>query len=163
MVPGPFPIDQVWSEPRAKLGVYRFLKSGSLSNLGSKIEFWVLKWKEHSCDGGLVKLFCRKLDGLSFSKKFFVKKLFRSRVTAEKRDSGGEMSVWLWCSCLVHVLMLIKWKLIWTVYIIIVAHEMGYNIGAKFFQKNRSRKKLWPKNCLNKWFLENFRVVFWCG
>ena len=59
---------------------------------------------------------------------------------AENRDSGGEMSVWLWCSCLVHVLMLIKWKLIWTVYIRVLAHEMGYNIGLKIFLKNESEK-----------------------
>ena len=59
---------------------------------------------------------------------------------AEKRDFGGEMSVEFWCSCLVHVFMLMKWKLLWTVYIRVVAHEMGYNIGAKFFQKNEFEK-----------------------
>jgi len=59
---------------------------------------------------------------------------------AEKRDSGGEMSVWLWCSCLVHVLMSRKWKLIWTIYIRVVAHEIVYNIGVKFFQKSEFEK-----------------------
>ena len=74
-------------------------------------------------------MICRKFDGLSFSKKKFVEKLIRSRVMADNRDFGGEMSVMLWCLCLVHVLMSRKWKLIWTIYIRDVAHEMGYNIG----------------------------------
>ena len=59
---------------------------------------------------------------------------------ADNRDFGGEMSVRFWCLCLVHVLMSRKWKLICTVYIRIVAREMGYNIGSKFFQKNEFEK-----------------------
>ena len=59
---------------------------------------------------------------------------------ADNRDFGGEMSVGFWCSCLVHVLMSGKWKLIWTIYIRVVAHEIGYNIGVKFFQKNEFEK-----------------------
>jgi len=85
-------------------------------------------------------MICRKSDELSFSKRKFVDKSLRSRVMAEKRYFGGEMSVGFWCSCLVHVLMSRKWKLIGTVYIRFVAHEIGYNIGVKFFQKNLLEK-----------------------
>jgi len=72
---GPSPIDQAWSEPLPKVGVWVFLKKGSLSKLGSKTGFGFLKRKEQSWEGGLSRMICRKSDGLSFSKKKFVEKL----------------------------------------------------------------------------------------
>ena len=79
---------------------------------------------------------------------------------AEKREFGGEMSVRLWCSCLVHVLMSGKWKLIGTVYVRDVAHEMGYNIGAKFFQKSEIEKSYDQKTAFTCYVQEMFGSSF---
>jgi len=77
------------------------IRGMGVSENGKFVKTWVKYWiwsyevEDTELTRSFVKIFCRKLDGLSFSKKIFVKKLFRSRVTPEKRDSGGEISSYL--------------------------------------------------------------------